>query len=144
MAQTEITGVTYTVVHGAYTLEGILSVNLTQTGGPEVENLDVTVYGDSVYTYLAHPLGAKGQPKVKLTVVVQASTAAYADSKATKIPFNTPASTVWEMQPATTLTNVFTDSLELTERTTEIPFDAIATTTLVFEANGSGAWSAPT
>jgi len=143
MAQTEFTGVTYTVLHGTYTLEGILSVQLTQTGGPEVEDLDVTVFGDSVYTYIPHPLGAKGQPKVKLTVVVQASKNAYNDLKATKIPFNTNASTVWAMQPGTANTNEFTDSMQLTERTTEIPFAGVATTTLVFEANGSGAWDSP-
>jgi hypothetical protein len=143
MPQTEYTGVTYTVVHGTYTLEGILDAKLTQVGGPEVENLDVTVFGDGAYTYIPHPLGAKGQPKVKLTVVVQASTAAYADSKATKIPFNTYAATVWATQPGTAQTNEFTDSMELTERTTEIPFAAVATTTLVFEANGTGAWDSP-
>jgi hypothetical protein len=143
VSQTEITGITYTVVHGTYTLEGILSVNLTQTGGPAVESLDVTVYNDGAYTYIPHPLGAKGSPKVKLTVVVQASTNAYADSKATKIPFNVNAATVWCMQPGTANTNEFTDSMQLTERTTEIPFAALATTTLVFEANGTGAWDSP-
>ena len=33
--------------------------------------------------------------------------------------------------------------MELTSRTTEIPYDALATTTLVFEANGVGAWDSP-
>jgi hypothetical protein len=143
MAQTEYTGITYTVVHGTYTLEGILDVKLTQTGGPEVEDVDVTVWGDSAYTFIPHPLGAKGGAKVKLTVIVQASTAAYADSKATKIPFNTDAATVWATQPGTANTNEFTDSMQLTERTTEIPFTGLATTTLVFEANGTGAWDSP-
>lgn len=143
MAQTEFVGNTYTVVHGAYTLEGILDVKLTQTGGPEPEQFDATVSGDTAYTYIPDPLGAKGEGKVKLTVIVQASTAAYADSKATKIPPNTPATTVWAMQPGTANANEFTDSMELTERTTVIPLDAIATTTLVFEANGVGAWDSP-
>jgi len=143
MAQTEFQGNTYTVVHGAFTLEGILDVKLVQTGGPEPEQLDVTVYGDAAYTYIPDALGPKGEGKVKLTVIVQASTAAYADSKATKIPMNTPAATVWAMQPGTANTNEFTDTLELTERTTEIMYDALATTTLVFEANGVGAWDSP-
>ena len=59
MAQTEFVGNTYTVVHGTYTLEGILDVKLVQTGGPEPEQIDVTVRG-TVYTYMPDPLGAKG------------------------------------------------------------------------------------
>lgn len=143
MSQTEITGVTYTVVHGTFALEGILDVKLTQTGGPEVEQLDVTVFGDDHYEFIPHPLGAKGAPKVKLTVVVQSSWNSFNDLQATAIPFNTDALTTWCMQPGTANTNTFVDTMQLTERTTEIPFAALATTTLVFEANGTGAWSSP-
>jgi len=143
MAQLEFVGNTYTVVHGTYTLEGILDVKIAQAGGPEPEQFDVTVSGDSVYTYFPDPLGAKGSGKVTLTVIVQASSNAFADSKATKIPFNTAATTTVAWQPATSNANQFEDSMELTSRTTEIPWDALATTTLVFEANGVGAWDSP-
>ena len=143
MAQTEFTGRTYTVVHGAFPLEGVLDVRIEQTGGPEPEQKEVTVAGDSVYTYIPDPLGSKGSGKVKLTVIVQASLNAYADSKATKIPFNTGATTTVAWEPGTANTNQFDDSMELTERTTEIPYDALAKTTLVFEANGVGAWTGP-
>lgn len=143
MSQTEFVGTTYTVVHGSYTLEGILDVKSTQTGGPEPEQKETTTAGDSFYTYIPDPLGSKGQPKIKLTVVCQASLNAYADNKATKIPFNTAVTTTWAMQPATANANELTATLELTERTTEIPLDALATTTLVFEANGAGAWDSP-
>jgi hypothetical protein len=88
-------------------------------------------------------LGAKGSGKVTLTVVVQASSNAFVDNKATKIPFNTDATTTVAWQPALANANEFVDSMELTSRTTEIPYDALATTTLVFEANGVGAWGSP-
>ena len=143
MAQTEFVGTTYTVVHGTYTLEGILDVKIAQEGGPEPEQMEATRAGHSVYTYFPDPLGAKGTGKVTLTVVVQASTAAFADSKATKIPFNTAATTTVAFQPGTANANQFEDSMQLTSRTTEIPYDALATTTLVFEANGVGAWDSP-
>lgn len=144
MAHQEFVGTTYTFVHGTYTLEGITSIVGSQTGGPEPEQKPATVAGDSVWTYFPDPLGPKGLAKTKLTVIVQASLNAFADSKATKIPFNTAASTVWAMQPATTNANEFTHAtLQLTERTTEIPWDGLATTTLVFEANGAGTWDSP-
>jgi len=144
MAQTEFFGTTYTVVHGTYTLEGILDANVAQQGGPEPEMKDITRAGHTVYTYTPDPLGAKGSGKVKLTVIVQASVNAYADSKATKIPFNTPASTTFAMEPGTANANEWTHAtLELTERTTEITLTGIAQTTLVFEANGVGTWDSP-
>lgn len=146
MAQTEFVGTTYTVVHGAFTLEGILDVKIVQTGGPEPEGLDITRFGHTAYTYMADPLGTKGTASVTLTVVCQDSTQSVDDSTMTGIPFNTPASTVVAFQPGTANANEWTHAtLELTKRVTEIPFkgNEIAKVTLTFEANGAGTWDSP-
>lgn len=144
MAHQEFVGTTYTVVHGTYTLEGVLSVKISQVGGPEPEQLPATGSGDTVYTYFPDPLGPKGQAKTTLTVLCHASLNAFVDNKATKIPLNTAASTVVAWQPATSNANEFTHTtLQLIKRVTKIPFDALATTELTFSANGAGTWDSP-
>lgn len=144
MAQTEFTGRLMEVVHGTYTLEALTKVDLSSEDGPDAEQLDVTVVGDTVYTFLTDPLGAKGSDKSKLVATCFASTASYADSKASKIPFNTPASTVFDMAKGTATANTWTlATLELTERVTEGAWDAYATVALTFEANALGTWSSP-
>jgi hypothetical protein len=146
VAQTEFVGTTYTVVHGTYTLEAILDVKITVKGGPDAEQKDVTASGDSVYTYLADPLGPKGSATSTLVVTCQASTASYGDSKNSKIPLNTAASTVVAWQPATANANEWTHAtLQLTKRVHKIPFKGtnLATVELTFEANGAGTWDSP-
>ena len=67
--QTEFTGKDMTVsVAGGTTLDGVTKVTINEDGGPDVEQLDATVSGDSVYTYLADPLGSKGNPKATVTI----------------------------------------------------------------------------
>ena len=86
MAQVEFTGKDMTVsVAGGTTLDGVTKVTINEDGGPDVEQLDATVSGDSVYTYLADPLGSKGNPKATVTITVQDSTVRYTDNKATKL-----------------------------------------------------------
>ena len=41
-------------------LEGITKVTINEDGGPDVEQLDITRSGHTAYTYLADPLGTKG------------------------------------------------------------------------------------
>jgi hypothetical protein len=145
MTQTAFVGTTYTVVHGTYTLEGITDVKLTQKGGPAPESKETTAADLSAYTYIPDPLGVKGAGTVSLTVTCWDSSASYGDSKCSKIPFNTAASTVWAMQPGTTNANEWTHTtLELTQRVTTIPFDGLATVALTFEGNGVGTWDSPT
>ena len=144
MSQTEYTGRLMEVVHGTYTLEGLTRVELNENDGPDAEQLEVTVYGDSVYTYLVDPLGSKGDDKTTLTATCWASTASYADNKASKIPLNTAASTVFDTAKGTSNANTYTNAvLQLTGRVTEIPFDGYATHTLTFEANALGTWDSP-
>lgn len=146
MAQNEFFGTTYAVTHGAYTLEGILDVQVDQKGGPEPEQVDITRSGHTKYTYIPHPLGSAGQAVVTLTVICQASTASYADSKAAAIPGNTAAATKVEWKPATANANEFNHTtLELIQRTTKIKYAGkeLATVTFVFEGNGAGAWTSP-
>lgn len=144
MSQTEYTGKLMEVTHGAYVLEALTKVDLNESDGPDVEQIEVTVVGDTAYTFIADPLGSKGDDKTTLTATCWASTASYADSKATKIPFNTPASTVFDTAKGVANANTYTlATLELTERTTEIMWDGYATNTLVFEANALGTWDSP-
>lgn len=144
MAQTEYTGKLMEVTHGTYTLEALTKVELNEEDGPEAEQLDVTVYGDSSYTFLADPLGAKGNDKATLTATCWASTASYADSKASKIPLDTEAETVFDTAKGTATANTYTHTtLRLTNRRTEIPFDGFATHVLTFEANALGTWTGP-
>lgn len=146
MGQTEYVGNTYTVVHGTYTLEGVLDVKISVKGAPDTEQKDITRSGHTAYTFIADPLGPKGLAVSTLTVICQASTASFADNKAAKIPLNTPASTVVTSEPGTANTNEWTHAtLELTKRVTAIPFKGknLATVTLTFEANGAGTWDSP-
>lgn len=144
MAQTEFVGLNQTFSWNAVPLEGIRKVTLVEDDGPSVEQLDVTTCTDSAYTFLADPLGAKGNPTVTLTVELQDSYMSFADNKQTKFPFNSKQAVVWCMEPATTKANQYDHAaLELTSRTTEIFWDQYAVCTLVFEGTVVGTWSSP-
>lgn len=144
MAQLEFTGLNQTFSWNGVSLEGVRKVTLVETDGPAVEQLDVTTCTDSAYTYLADPLGAKGNPTVTMTVELQDSYASYADSKQTAFAFNDKQAVVWCMEPATTKANQYDHAaLELTSRTTEIFWDQYAVCTLVFEGTVVGTWSSP-
>ena len=144
MSQTEFTGRLMEVVHGTYTIEALNKVSLTESDGPDAEQLDVTVVGDTAYTKIADPLGAKGSDKTSLVCTCWASTASYADSKNSKIPFNTPASTTFDMAKGVTNANTLTHTtLQLTKRVTKIPWKEYATVELTFEANALGTWDSP-
>ena len=144
MAQTEYTGRLMEVIYGAYTLEGLTKVELTSEDGPDAEQLDVTVYSDSTYTFLTDPLGSKGDDKSTLVATCWASTASFADSKATKIPLNTESLTTFDMAKNTASANTWSlATLQLTGRVTEIAYDAYATVALTFEANALGTWDSP-
>jgi hypothetical protein len=144
MAQVEYAGLNQTFTWNSVALEGVRKVTVVEDDGASVEQLDVTTCNDSTYAYLADPLGAKGAPKVTVTVELQDSHASFADSKQTKLAFNTKAAAKWETQPATTTSNQYDHAaLELTSRTTEIMWDAYAACTLVFEGTVLGTWSGP-
>ena len=137
-----------TFAFGAVTSEGLTKVELTENDGPDAEQLDVTVYGDLTYQFLADPLGAKGDDKTTMVVTHWASLDSFVDSKSTAIAFNTPAVTIFDTSTTATA-NLYTHgvapnpTLELTGRRTEIPFDGYATCTLTFEANALGVWTGP-
>lgn len=144
MAQTEFSGKNLSVVWNSVTLEGVTKVTINETDGPDAEQLDTTVSGDSTYTYITDPLGSKGQDKATVTVECWASTASYADNKASKLAFNSAQTGVIEQDSVTANANVYTHTtLQLTNRKTEIPYDGYAKVTLTFEANALGAWTAP-
>lgn len=144
MAQTEFVGLNQTFSWNAVALEGVRKVTLVEEDGPSVEQLDVTTCTDSAYTYLADPLGAKGNPKVTMTVELQDSYASYADSKQTDFAFNSKQAVIWAMEPDTATANQYDHTaLELTSRTTEIYWDQYAVCTLVFEGTIVGTWSDP-
>lgn len=148
MAQVEYTGRTMTFTFGTVVSEGLTKVEITENDGPDAEQLDVTVYGDAVYTFITDPLGAKGDDKATVVATHWASLNSFVDNKITSIALNTPAVTIFDS--ATTATaNLYTHgvapnpTLELVNRRTEIPFDGYATCTLSFEANALGVWTGP-
>ena len=143
--QTEFTGLNQTFTWNSVTLEGLRKVTLVEDDGAAVEQLDATTCTDSTYTYIADPLGAKGNPTVTVTVELQDSTAAYADNKQTKLAFNSKQAAIWAMAPATGTANQYDHAaLELTSRTTEITWtEPYAVCTLVFEGTALGTWSGP-
>lgn len=144
MAQTEYTGLNQTFSWNSVALDGVRKVTLVETDGPAVEQLDVTTCTDSAYTFMADPLGAKGNPTVTLTVELQDSYASYADNKQTKFAFNSKQAVVWATEPATANANQYDHAaLELTSRTTEIFWEQYAVCTLVFEGTTTGTWSSP-
>ena len=119
-------------------------MTLVEDDGPSVEQLDVTTCTDSAYTFLADPLGAKGNPTVTMTVELLDAYDSYNLELQTKFPFNSKQAVVWCMEPATTKANQYDHAaLELTSRTTEIFWDQYAVCTLVFEGTVVGTWSSP-
>jgi hypothetical protein len=144
MAHTSYTGLNQTFTWNSIPLAGLRKVTVVEEDGSSVEQLDTTNCTDSAYDFMADPLGAKGGPKVTVTVELQDSTASVADSTHTKFAFNSKQAATWATKPATTLTNQYDHAaLELTSRTTEIMWDAYATCTLVFEGTVLGTWSDP-
>lgn len=142
MSQVEFTGKAMTIsVAGGTTLEGVLKVTINEQSGPDIEQLDVTVSGDSTYTYLADPLGSKGDPKATLTISVQDSTISYAETKATKL---LPAGgAVVFAAGVTQYDNTWSHAgMVLTKRTHKISWaPPYATCELVYEANSLGTWA---
>lgn len=141
MAQTEYTGKDMTIsVAGGTTLEGVTKVTINEEGGPDVEQLDITRAGHTAYTYLADPLGTKGDPKSTLTIEVQDSSVSYTDNKATKL---LPAGGAVAFAAGDTANDNTWDhaGMTLTKRTHKITWASpIATCTLVYEANSLGTW----
>lgn len=140
--QTEFTGKDMTItVQADKVLAGVQKVVINEDGGPDIEQLDATVSGDSVYTYLADPLGSAGNPKATVTITVQDSTVSYADALATKL---LPAGgAVTFSSGGTSGDNVWSHAgMVLTKRTHKITWGSpLATCELVYEANTLGTWS---
>lgn len=144
MAQTEFVGLNQTFSWNAKALSGIRKVTLIEEDGPAIEQLDVTTCTDSAYTYLADPLGAKGNPTVTMTVELLDAYNSYNLELQTKFAFNDKQAVVWCMEPGTATANQYDHTaLELTSRTTEIFWDQYAICTLVFEGTVVGTWSSP-
>lgn len=144
MSATEFTGKLQEVIHGTYTIEALTKVALTESDGPDAQQIDVTVVGDTTYTKITDPLGSNGQDKTTLVCTCNASSASYSDSKNAKIPLNTAASTSYDMAKGTANANTLTHTtLQLTKRVTTIPWKAYATQELTFEANALGTWDSP-
>lgn len=141
MAQTEYTGKDMTLtVATSIALEGITKVTINEEGGPDIEQLDSTRSGHTAYTYMADPLGSKGDPKATLTITLQDSTVSYADNKATKLA--AAGGSVAFAAGSTTNDNTWTHTaMTLTKRVTKITWGSpIATCELTYEANALGTW----
>lgn len=143
MSQTEYTGKTMTWTWNSVSASGLTKVDINEADGPDAEQLDVTVSGDSTYTFLTDPLGAKGSDKTTVTVTAWADADAAASNNQTQHAFNSAQTGIWDSGTDANA-NLYTHTtLQLTERRTEIPFDAYATCALSFEANALGTWTAP-
>lgn len=150
MAQVEFTGRLAEVSFdpgsdgGAITFAGLLNGAITETGKGATEQLDATVNSDTAYTFLSDPLGPKGTPKARVVITLQDSTQAVDDANHTTVPLNTSGTLIVDMAKGTATANTYTHiDIELVERVTTIPLDALATCVLTFEANELGAWTGP-
>lgn len=148
MPQTEFTGriaeVSFDPGAGAIVFAGLLNGTITETGKDATEQLDVTTYGDANYTFLPDPLGPKGNAKARVVITLQDSTQTVDDNMQTTISFNDTGTLLVDMAKGTGTANHYTHtSMELIERVTTIPLDALATCMLTFEANSVGAWTGP-
>lgn len=146
--QTEYTGYKMTVKYNtSKNLEGVRKVTISDEGGPAPEPLDVTVYADATYTFLTDPLGAKGDSKSTWTVTGMASTASVADTATgghASVAWNTAQTWIFDSSAGVANANTGTHTaLQMTSRTTEIPFEAYATYTIVAESNAVTAWTGP-
>lgn len=143
MSQLEYTGKDMTLTWNSVTFEGLTRVALTTEDGPDAEQIDVTVSGDTAYTYLTDPLGAKGDDKSSLVVTCWASTASYADSKNTAHALNSAQTGTFDTSTTTNANEWECTTLELTKRVTRIPWAGYATCEMTFEANDLGTWDSP-
>lgn len=144
MAHVSFTGHAMTFTFNSKALTGVQEITIDDAGAPNAEQLDKTCAGDTTYTFLADPLGAKGPKKATVTVKGQDSYASYADATMKKFAFNDPRAATADLAPGVTNGQTYTHStLQLLERTTEVLYDNWATYTLVFGANALGAWSGP-
>ena len=143
MAQTEYTGKAMTFTWNSVSFEGLTKVEINEAAGPSAEPLDATVYGDTTYTNVTDPLGAKGAPKATVTASCWASSASYADSKNTKHALNTAQTGTFDSSTVANANSYTNAALELTKRVTEIPFDGYATCVMTFESNALGTWDSP-
>ena len=142
--QTEFTGRLQEVIHGTYTIESLTKVALTESDGPDAEQLDTTVVGDTAYVKITDPLGSKGDDKTTLVCSTWASANSYGDTKNSAIPLNTAASTTYDMAKGTTNANTLTHTtLQLIKRVTKVSWVDFATQELTFEANALGTWDSP-
>lgn len=148
MAQTEFTGYKMSAKYNTTkNLEGLRNIQIVETGKGPIPQLDVTVATDSAYTFLTDPLGGKGKVKAALTITMLASTASLADTATgghAAVPFNTAQTWVVDQAVGVTTANHWTHaSLQMTKRSTKIPFDGFATCTITAEGNALGVWSGP-
>ena len=140
MALTAFTGKNMTFTG----LEGITDIALDSSDGPDAAQIEKSTGDSGGYEYLTDPLGAQGSDSVKVTVTCFASSASYADNKASKVAFNSPGSVTFDMAAGTTNANTWTHTaLELTKRTTRIPYDNLATVVMEYGANSLGTWDSP-
>jgi hypothetical protein len=141
LAQTEFTGKDMTLsVAGGTSLAGLVSVTINEDGGPDTEQLDATVCGDSTYTYIPDPLGGKGSPKSTLTIMCQDSCEAFATNVLQTLVHAGGA--VAFAAGVTQYDNTWVHAgMTLSKRTTKITYASpIATCELVYEANSLGTW----
>ena len=144
MTHTPFTGKNMTFTFDSVKLEKVKKVDLTETGGPDAEQMETTAAPDTERQFIADPLGSKGRPTASIAVSTWASLHSYGDGKGSAIALNDPATAVFDQALGTANANTYTHSaLELTARTTEGAWDEFATQDLTFEANGLGAWTAP-
>lgn len=144
MAHTPFTGKNMTFTFDSVKLEGLTKVDLTESDGPDAEQMNTTAAPATSYTFMDDPLGAKGADTAQVVTSHFASSASFGDGKGAAVALNDPATAVFDMALGTANANTYTHTgLELTGRVTEISWEEYATQELTFEANALGAWTAP-
>ena len=145
MAHTPYTGKDMTAAFGAglTAFPGVKRIVITERAAPLPEQLDITKAGDSVYGFLADPLGGKGSPLTTVVIDGLISLSDFADSGILAETLNaTEDTTIQPTGNAATNNEFACTQMELVNitRTDDIRERAVYTATLEVEA--LGAWAA--
>ena len=145
MAHTPYTGKDMTAAFGAGLLAfpGVKRIVITERAAPLPEQLDITKAGDSVYGFLADPLGGKGSPLTTVVIDGLISLSDYGDSGILAETLNATEDMTIQPTGNTATNNEFAvDQIEFVgiTRTDDIRERAVYTAT--FELEALGAWAA--
>lgn len=125
---------------GASIPTGCRQITITERGGPAAESLDITTAGDAAYSFMADPLGAKGQASCTVQVEGFLSVTDHKDSGLLSKAIDSTGDIVVKKAPDG---DQFTAASAIYRSfNTEVPFAGVVPYTAVFALDSSsGVWA---